>query len=365
MKKYLFSLAAALSIFASSCNGDNGWTVEGNIAGADGQKMVVEGFNNGSWYTLDTLEVKNGGKFEYTSPAGSPNPDIYRLNLDGKMIYFPIDSIETVTVNGNAKSFDRDFELSGSELATSLMNVDKKILSVIAQKGEKAAATDSILKRELTDIVIGDTNGVIAYYIINKNIGGKALFDVKDSRDIRIIGAVANNFDINRPNDPRTAYLKYLFLQNRPRIASTDSSKAIQVEVSGLYDINLYDYTGKKHSLKDVASKGNVTILSFVVYDAKESPAYNIKLNEIYKAYKAQGLEIYQVSIDPEETTWKESAKNLPWITVYNSPVDGADIVMKYNVQAVPMTYIINRQGDLAERVTDVNSLAKAVQKYM
>jgi alkyl hydroperoxide reductase subunit AhpC len=102
-----------------------------------------------------------------------------------------------------------------------------------------------------------------------------------------------------------------------------------------------------------------------VIYDAKESPAYNIKLNEIYKAYKAQGLEIYQVSIDPEETTWKESAKNLPWITVYNSPVDGADIVMKYNVQAVPMTYIINRQGDLAERVTDVNSLAKAVQKYM
>ena len=62
---------------------------------------------------------------------------------------------------------------------------------------------------------------------------------------------------------------------------------------------------------------------------------------------------------------WKNSAPNLPWTSVYASPVSDREIIAKYNVAAVPMTYIIDRNGELAERVADVGKLSAAVKKYL
>ena len=62
---------------------------------------------------------------------------------------------------------------------------------------------------------------------------------------------------------------------------------------------------------------------------------------------------------------WKRKADNLPWITVWNSPVDGAEVLMQYNVGALPVTYVIGRDGTIAERVTDPAKLAAAVARAM
>ncbi len=71
------------------------------------------------------------------------------------------------------------------------------------------------------------------------------------------------------------------------------------------------------------------------------------------------------MSLDNDEFLWKQSARNLPWITVYNSPKDGAETLMKYNVGRIPSTFVINRNGELVERVDDITHLPSAIARYL
>lgn len=364
MKKHILAASvAALSLLATSCGDSNQWTVKGSIDGAAGKDIVLETSTFGRWMPMDTATIDDNGNFEMKNKAAG-YPDIYRLSLDGKKLYFPIDSIETVEVRSTASAFDRDYTLAGSAAAEALMEVDRKVMEVVKAKGEAAIATDSVLKREVTNILLTDPDGSVAYYIINKKVGNTPLFSANSKSDLRVIGAVANAFTQNRPKDPRTLYLKSLYLVNRPA-APRAGNDTITVNEAQVIDINLYDNTGKAHSLAELAKQGKVIVLNFTVYSAEQSPAFNLELAKIYEKRKAAGLEIYQVAIDEDEFQWKQSAKNLPWITVYNSPVTGAANLMSYNITTLPAIFIINRKGEIVERVENIADLDARLKKYM
>lgn len=359
MKKTIISFAASALVLAG-CTDSNQWKVSGNVEGASGKEMILEASTNGRWYPIDTIAIDDKGNFSASQKAAG-YPDIYRLRMEGKSLYFPVDSIESVTIQANAANFEQDYSVSGSTDADNMMAANNRINEAVTQLGVEKALTDSVLKRELSRIIVGNPSGIVAYYIINKNIGGRPLFNPGDRKDVRVIGAVANAFSQLRANDPRTTYLRNLFLANR-QFAAGDT---IHAEEINLFDINLYDEKGKKHSLVELSKEGKVILLNFAVYGAEYSPAYNLALNELYKRYHGQGLEIYQVSVDDDEFAWKQSAKNLPWITVYNSPADGSVNLMRYNVQTLPTTFIINRKGELVERVEDVTKLPSKLVSYM
>jgi peroxiredoxin len=134
---------------------------------------------------------------------------------------------------------------------------------------------------------------------------------------------------------------------------------------SGFPDISLVDELGKTRTLSEVVNNGKVVVLNFTAYTADGSQALNVELNKVYSAHKAQGIEIYQVGLDGDEFQWKQSAKNLPWITVYNTPKAGAQTLLDYNVSTLPATFIFNRQGNLVERVENINRLESTVSRYL
>jgi hypothetical protein len=180
-----------------------------------------------------------------------------------------------------------------------------------------------------------------------------------------MIGAVANAFATQRPADPRTPFLKQLFISNRHANLNYAPTDTIIAEEITLPEISLLDKNGRTQSLTEVASKGNVVIVNFTAYTAQNSPALNIELAKVYQANHSKGLEIYQIAFDDDEFEWKQSAKNLPWITVYNSPKVGSENLVKYNVSALPTTFIVNRKGELVERVDNPTRIASAVARYL
>lgn len=283
MNKTNIAIVSGLLVLAA-CSGGNQWRVSGNIEGASEKEMILEASTNGRWYPIDTVKIDGSGKFS-TSQKAAGYPDIYRLTLDGKSLYFPIDSIESVTVTANVNDFESGYSIAGSDEAKAMMEANELINSAIAKHGVEKVTTDSVLKRELGRIIVGNPSGIVAYYIINKSVGGQPLFNPADRKDVRVIGAVANAFTQLRKTDPRTTYLRKLFLANR-QFTGADTIKAEQVN---LFDIALYDETGKSRCLKDVASQGKVVLLNFTVYDAEYSPIYNRALNEVYDRYHNQG----------------------------------------------------------------------------
>lgn len=90
-----------------------------------------------------------------------------------------------------------------------------------------------------------------------------------------------------------------------------------------------------------------------------------MELNKVYEKYHPQGLEIYQVSVDENEYAWKQTAKNLPWVTVLNNVAEGGKVLQQYNVGSLPTTFVFNRNGELVQRVLDIADLDSAVAKCL
>lgn len=353
MKK--IAIYAALAALCACSGSEKGWKVEGTVADAPpGARLAVEGFNGNRWYAIDSVALKADGSFAYAAPQGSAYPDVYRLGLDGRSIYFPIDSIETVAIEANASAFDKNFTISGTPLADEMMRVER----IIAQ-----APIDSVAQRQLAEAMLQDSTGVIAYYLINKTIGGKPLFDPATRQGVSMIGAIANKFDYMLPNDPRTAHLRQRFLDARRQAGASRQSVVVADEIA-LFDIDLYDSKGAKQSLSAVAQAHPVVLLSFTAYGTEPSLPYNVELNRLYDAYKDKGLEIYQVAFDSDEVQWIEAASNLPWVAVRYNPSDGAALLAKYNVSALPTTFVI-KDGSLAERIDDPAKIEESLKKHL
>lgn len=355
-KTIVYALSAAAML--SACSGPEHWKVEGSVEGAEDKVMYLESVNNGLWSVIDSVALTADGKFAIEAQRAL-HPDIYRLTIDGRSLYFPIDSTETVTVSAAMPDFDASYTLSGSASAEMMNEVNARIAKAVASGSSIAA--DSLLKRDIASIIQRDWGSIVAYYAINKRVGSAPLFDPSQKFDRRIINAVANSY-ANNPDDPRAGMLKNASLSNRVIYEGVQSP--VQANEILFPEIELKDRNGQARSLTKEWEKGRVMVLNFTVYGAKESPTFNIALADIYNRYKDQGLEIYQVVCDDDEYLWLNSAKNIPWISVYNVPSKSAETLMSYNVGAVPTTFIISRDGRKVERVENLSELSSAVAKF-
>ncbi|MDE6485544.1 MAG: AhpC/TSA family protein [Duncaniella sp.] len=346
----ILSAAASLGVLLlSGCGNGNKWTVKGELDPAAGNMIAVEASDNGRWYVLDSVKVSDSGKFSFSHEAMG-YPDVYRLRNDNVTVYFPVDSIETVSVSHDGGRY----MLAGTPQADMMMKADSIIALDIPEPE---------MKNALARLILTDPSSITSYYAINRKIAGKPLFDPAVKKDLRVIGAVANAYNEQRPADPRSAYLKRLYLSSR-RQAGEGGTTVLANEINAP-EINLYDNTGVRRSLNELASQGKVVVLNFTSYVAEESPAFNLLLNSIYEKYHGAGLEIYQVALDDDEYNWKRSADNLPWITVINDAHNSSQVLLDYNVGSIPTVFILNRNGDVVERVTDLGELEKLVAKYM
>lgn len=361
LKTALAAAGAAALLSLASCSVPAGWSIDGAVDGApEGTRLALENFSNGRWLLVDSLTVGADGAFGYDAEAPARYPELMRLTLPGRgSVYFPADSVDAILMQTSYGAFGSDARLSGSHAAAAFTQVD----SMIAAAG---TAVTPELQRQLASFLTQDTTAIVAYYIISKTVGDRPVFAADDAFGNRIYGAAAQVFATYRPGDPRGAALRQAYFRGRQALGRLPEAQGpeYEVEETGIIDIVRYDNNGTRHSLSELAGQGKVVVLSFTAYDLPNSPVYNGKLNDLYSRYHDRGLEIYQIAFDDSEVDWKGAARNLPWITVWNSPTDGDSALRSYNVGAVPLTFIIDRNGDLRERIVDVNDLDRALARY-
>lgn len=355
----LMSIALAI---LTACNG-NKFHVDGTVENAsDTTTLVLEQSSNGEWYIIDSVKVGKDGKFSVKAEAPMV-PSIYQLRIGNQSICFPIDSLDHLTITAKLPNFGIDYDISGSDHAQQVMKIDKEALQFAGGKGTEAER--QAWKDKLARQIASDPNSIVAYYTINKYIDGQPLFDPMNDNDLRFIGAVANAFNSFRPDDPRTAYLRNVLLEGQRRRRATQApTDTVYATEATILDIKLQDYTGKDYSLAKVAEQNRIVVLNFTAYAAEFSPQVNKLLNDIYQRHHNQGLEIYQVSLDQDNVLWREAAKNLPWITVYDPMSVNSQNVGTYNVTGIPTSFII-RNSEIVERIEDAALLKAAVAKYI
>lgn len=352
-----------LTLGSACTHQPHGWSVDGEIQGSGEYTLTLEGLNNGYWYVIDSLKTDKG-EFKYESAAPAMFPEIFRLGLEGQYIYFPIDSVDRIRIIAEADDFASDYRLDGTLASRTIKTLDSIIGSSVAERGAAITQQDTSLKQELFMRAFEDPSVMPLYYLMNKSVGDKALFEIDNPVDLRLYGAVAQRFAIDMPEDPRGHYLANVFTSVRAS-QNQGQIQTIEVPTTSVIDIVRTDSHGKRHSLAEMSSNGDVVVLSFTAYGLESSPAYNVILNDIYEKYHKKGLKIYQIGFDGNEALWKETARNLPWTTVWNSTTDGNTILASYNVGALPTTFIIDRSGTVAARVEDPSEIEKEVARLM
>ncbi len=380
MKKYLMIAVAALAI--ASCS-EKKFHVEGSISNAKDSLLLLENVGIEEITVVDSVRLDADGTFSFSGDA-QDSPEFYRLRIAGQIINVSIDSTETVTVKAQYPQMATDYEISGSdnclkikELALKQIDLRQRAIAVNENESLTVEATnDSILSmiRQYKDEVKKDyiyaaPDKAYAYFALFQTLGDMLLFNPRtDREDIKAFAAVATSWDSNYPNSARGANLHNIAIEGMKNVRINDAARnqnidASKISSAGVIDIALRDNKGKMRRLTDL--KGQVVLLDFHVFAANESPARILLLRELYNKYHKQGLEIYQVSIDPDEHFWKQQTAALPWINVRDGEGLQSQTLAIYNVQGIPDYFLIDRGNNIVGRAQNIKDLEEAIKNLL
>jgi peroxiredoxin len=101
------------------------------------------------------------------------------------------------------------------------------------------------------------------------------------------------------------------------------------------------------------STKGKVVLLDFWASWNQASRDNNAKLLALYKKYKYKGFEIYQISLDQSKDAWLKAIKEdgvKNWIQVSDLKYLQSPVVSLYNVDQVPASFLIDKEGILISK---------------
>lgn len=374
-------VATALTI--ASCN-EGKFTVEGQIENAKDSVLYFENVGLEGINVLDSITLDNNGNFSF-SEAAPGAPEFYRLRIADQIINVSIDSTETVQFKGQYPGMASNYTVSGSdncekikELTLKQMDLQSRAIAIQRNKAIGVdEANDSIqelinaYKEEVKhNYIYKEPMKAYSYFALFQAIGNYLIFNPRTNKDdIKAFAAVATSWDTYYPHAERGQNLHNIAIEGmkNQRIVDAQNSQfqveAKKVNEAGVLDIALPDNHGQERHLTDL--KGQVVLLDFHIFAMNDSPARIIMLRELYNKYHQQGLEIYQVSLDPDEHFWKQQTAALPWISVRDADGVNSQRLMLYNIQAVPDFFIIDRGNNLVKRAIQIKDLEAEIKQLL
>lgn len=401
MKHSFLNLLAFVSLMMlCSCAKDHSSvTIEGNISDAAGEKLALMHLSGNNPVLVDTLRLGNNGSFKFKAKVEKGGPDFFCLMLNNQIIPVISDTLQTtIKLESCKEKFATAYTVADSlnntlKHAVNLgANFRRSIIDLTnnrtSSKMSSAIYNDSIntlvsqyKQKVLSDFIYADPASPISYYLLFETVSGMMIFDPLDAADSRAFGAVANLWNTLYPKSPRTTYLtdrafegQAVRRQMRLEQERTDSLiQSTKVQEASFIDLALIDKNDHITTLSSVNGKGKVVILDFTAYYLDASVAHNMTLHKVYDHYKDRGIDIYQVCLDFDENFWKVSANNVPWTVVRDREVlydEEARIQYSaaaalYNVQTLPTSFIMDRQGSIVARVIDDADLDATVAKSL
>ena len=374
-------MAAMLSL--ASCDNNKKFTVTGEVANAQDSVLYLENVGIESLEVIDSVKLGADGQFTLKGNA-SEAPEFYRLRIDDQIINLSIDSTETVTVKAQYPQMATQYEVSGSdncqkikELA--LMQIQLQEQAIKAERDihlNSQQVRDSLLsllaaykEKVKNDYIFKEPNKPYAYFALFQTLGRFLIFDPNANKeDIKAFGAVATSWDTYYPGALRGQNLHNIAIEGMKNVrimeaAQQNAVPSEKIEESGIIDIQLPDNKGRQRKLSEL--KGQVVLLDFHLFGMDDSPKRILMLRELYNKYHAQGLEIYQISFDPDEHFWKQTTAALPWVSVRDEDGIQSDKLIYYNVRALPEFFLIDRGSNLVKRSQQMDDVEAEIRKLL
>ena len=380
-------MVAALAF--TSCNNKK-FHINGNITEATDSMLYLENLSLNGPVKIDSVKLGEDGAFAFDENAmDSITPEFYRLRIANQSINLSIDSTETVKVKASYPQMSYKYEVEGSEncskikeLSIKQMILQNNINAITKSPNMGIDSVDVIVARMLdgykqdikVNYIFKEPMKASSYYALFQTIQlgnvNSLIFNPRNNKDdVRVFAAVATSWDTYYPGAERGKNLHNIAIEGMKDIRIIENQRAQQqidaskVSVNGCIDLAMEDSKGQVRRLTDL--KGKVVLLDFHLFASSESTKRIMMLRELYNKYHAAGLEIYQVSVDPNEHFWKTSTAALPWICVRDEGGIQGQSLQLYNVQNIPTFFLIDRSNTLKARDAQIKDLDEAIKNLL
>ena len=387
MKHFCMAVVAIAAITLTACNNKK-YHIEGEISQAQDSMLYFENMSLNGPVVVDSTKLDANGHFNFSGKAAQA-PEFYRLRIAGQIINLAVDSTESITIKAAYPPMSRQYEVTGSDeckqiqtLSILQQNLQSRIdaiaknpnLGIDAVEDSVASVIESYKNNIKLNYIFKAPMRAYAYFALFQTVvlGNNELliFNPRNNKeDNKVYAAVATSWDTFYPKAQRGVNLHNIAIQGMKdaRILQAEQQPTQidpnKVKVSGIIDIALADNHGKVRRLSDLA--GKVVLLDFHLFATDQSPKRIMMLRDLYNKYHARGLEIYQISIDPDEHFWKTQTEALPWISVRDDAGAQSPILAQYNVQSIPTFFLIGRDNTLKLRNTQIKDINAAIQSLL
>ena len=388
-KIYSAAVIMVAALAFTSCNNKK-FHINGNITEATDSMLYLENLSLNGPVKIDSVKLGEDGSFAFDENAmDSITPEFYRLRIANQSINLSIDSTETVKVKASYPQMSYKYEVEGSEncskikdLSLKQMILQSNINGIVKSPNIGIDSVDVIVARMLdaykqdikVNYIFKEPMKASSYYALFQTIQlgnvNSLIFNPRNNKDdVRVFAAVATSWDTYYPGAERGKNLHNIAIEGMKDIRIIENQRAQQqidaskVSVNGCIDLAMEDSKGQVRRLSDL--KGKVVLLDFHLFASSESTKRIMMLRELYNKYHAAGLEIYQVSVDPNEHFWKTSTAALPWISVRDEGGIQGQSLQLYNVQSIPTFFLIDRSNTLKARDAQIKDLDEAIKNLL
>ena len=388
-KIYSAAVIMVAALAFTSCNNKK-FHINGNITEATDSMLYLENLSLNGPVKIDSVKLGEDGAFAFDENAmDSITPEFYRLRIANQSINLSIDSTETVKVKASYPQMSYKYEVEGSEncskikeLSIKQMILQNNINAITKSPNMGIDSVDVIVTRMLdgykqdikVNYIFKEPMKASSYYALFQTIQlgnvNSLIFNPRNNKDdVRVFAAVATSWDTYYPGAERGKNLHNIAIEGMKDIRIIENQRAQQqidaskVSVNGCIDLAMEDSKGQVRRLTDL--KGKVVLLDFHLFASSESTKRIMMLRELYNKYHAAGLEIYQVSVDPNEHFWKTATAALPWICVRDEGGIQGQSLQLYNVQSIPTFFLIDRSNTLKARDAQIKDLDEAIKNLL
>ena len=388
-KIYSAAVIMVAALAFTSCNNKK-FHINGNITEATDSMLYLENLSLNGPVKIDSVKLGEDGAFAFDENAmDSITPEFYRLRIANQSINLSIDSTETVKVKASYPQMSYKYEVEGSEncskikeLSIKQMILQNNINAITKSPNMGIDSVDVIVARMLdgykqdikVNYIFKEPMKASSYYALFQTIQlgnvNSLIFNPRNNKDdVRVFAAVATSWDTYYPGAERGKNLHNIAIEGMKDIRIIGNQRAQQqidaskVSVNGCIDLAMEDSKGQVRRLTDL--KGKVVLLDFHLFASSESTKRIMMLRELYNKYHAAGLEIYQVSVDPNEHFWKTATAALPWICVRDEGGIQGQSLQLYNVQNIPTFFLIDRSNTLKARDAQIKDIDEAIKNLL
>lgn len=378
MRQVLYLLFFASVFFSCSKNAGN-TKISGKLNEPGSDMVYIRELSLTGKTFMDSAELSRNGRFKFK--INLENPGFFKVNVGNQrgvtLIVRPNDKI---FITGNASQLYDTYNVEGSDESSYAQALDKRMDKTV--KG--IDSLNNVYKQFLNNRNIVNITKTLQnnYYqilddqrkftidFIQKHPGSLAsimalyqqtddsVFVLYKSEDTKFYSLVDS---LLYPKYPKASYVKALH-NNLESIKAQHNQEELKKIMSALgspaQDFSLPDVSGKNIALSSL--KGSPVLLYFWASWCDSCRKENSEIIKIHAKYRSKGLKVMAVSLDLNKEVWQNAIKkdNISnWIHVSDLKYWDSPIVSKFNIENVPLSFLIDKDGTIISRSFNTGAL--------